>query len=61
MKIRFSLPEVVEIFKQIQERPEKVFQTIQVDVGKTVEKYLPQRMRRADGIFLQAALRTASG
>ena len=45
MKLEVSVPEVVEIFKEIQEQPEKVFEMIRVDMRDTVGQYLTQLMR----------------
>jgi putative transposase len=45
MKLEISVPEVVEVFKEIQEQPEKVFEMIRVDMRETVGQYLTQLMR----------------
>jgi len=45
MKLEISVPEVVEVFKEIREQPEKVFEMIRVDMRETVGQYLTQLMR----------------
>ena len=40
MKVEISVPEVVEIFKEIQAQPEKFFEMIRLDIRETVGKYL---------------------
>ncbi len=52
MKLEVSVPEVVEIFKEIQEQPEKVFEMIRVDMRETVGQYLTQLMRAELTAFL---------
>jgi len=44
MKIEISVPEVVSVFKEIQVRPEKVFEMIRLDVREMVGKYLSEIM-----------------
>lgn len=44
MKIEISVPEVVSIFKEIQENPEKIFQMVRLDVQEMVGKYLSEMM-----------------
>lgn len=44
MKIKISVPEVVSVFKEIQIRPEKVFEMIRLDVREMVGKYLSEVM-----------------
>ncbi len=44
MKLEVSVPEVVEIFNQIQNKPEKLFEMIRFDVQKTVGEYLSAMM-----------------
>jgi len=36
MNLEISVPEVVEIFKEIQEQPEKLFEMIRFDIRETV-------------------------
>ena len=36
MKVEISVPEVVSIFKEIQEQPERLFEMIRVDVRQKV-------------------------
>lgn len=52
MKLEISVPEVVEMFKEIQEQPEKVFEMIRLDMRKTVGQYLTQLMRAELTAFL---------
>jgi putative transposase len=40
MKLEISVPEAVEIFKEIQEQPEKLFNIIRVDIQKQVGHFL---------------------
>ena len=44
MKVEISIPEVVEIFKEIQEQPEKLFEMIRFDIRETVGQYLTTMM-----------------
>jgi len=44
MKIEISVPEVVNIFKEIQQQPEKLFEMIRVDIRQSVGKYLSEFM-----------------
>lgn len=44
MKVEISVPEVVEIFKEIQEQPEKLFEMIRFDIRETVGQYLTAMM-----------------
>jgi len=44
MKIEISVPEVVNIFKEIQQSPEKLFEMIRVDVRESVGRYLSEMM-----------------
>jgi putative transposase len=52
MKVEISVPEVVNIFKEIQEQPEKLFEMIRVDVRESVGEYLSQLMDMERTIFL---------
>ena len=52
MKLEVSVPEVVEIFKEIREQPEKVFEMIRVDMRETVGQYLTELMRAELTVFL---------
>ena len=40
MKIEISVPEVVSIFKEIQEQPENIFEMIRVEIRENVGEYL---------------------
>lgn len=44
MKVEVSVPEVVEMFKEIQTQPEKLFEMIRVDIRETVGSYLSTLM-----------------
>ena len=44
MKVEVSVPEVVNIFKELQEGPEKLFEMIRVDMRETVGEYLSKLM-----------------
>ena len=40
MKLEISVPEVVNIFKEIQEKPEKLYEMIRTDIRETIGQYL---------------------
>ena len=40
MKLKISVPEVVGIFKEIQEQPEKLYEMIRADIRETIGQYL---------------------
>ena len=45
MKVEISVPEVVDLFKEIQSRPEKVLEMIRrVDIRESVGEYLSNLM-----------------
>jgi len=44
IKVEISVPEVVEIFKEIQEQPEKLFDMIRVEIRENVGEYLSKLM-----------------
>jgi len=44
MKLEISVPEVVEIFKEIQEQPERLFKMVRVDIRENVGQYLSKLM-----------------
>jgi putative transposase len=44
MKVEISVPEVVEIFKEIQGQPERFFEMIRVDVRDSVSQYISKMM-----------------
>jgi putative transposase len=44
MKVEISVPEVVTIFKKLQEKPEKLFEMIRVDIRESVGEYLSELM-----------------
>ncbi|MDY6894914.1 MAG: IS256 family transposase [Thermotogota bacterium] len=40
MKLEISIPEVVDIFKEIQEQPEQLYEIIRADIRETIGQYL---------------------
>ena len=44
MKVEISVPEVVEIFKEIREQPERIFEMIRVEIRENVGGYLSKLM-----------------
>jgi len=44
MKVEISVSKVVEIFKEIQEQPERLFEMIRVDIRENVGQYLSKLM-----------------
>jgi len=44
MKVEVSVPEVVSIFKEIQEQPERIFEMIRVEIRENVGEYLSRLM-----------------
>jgi len=44
MRIEISVPEVVSIFKEIQQNPEQIFQMLRLDVKEMVGRYLSEMM-----------------
>ena len=44
MKVEISVPEVVSIFKEIQEQPENIFDMIRVEIRENVGEYLSRLM-----------------
>jgi putative transposase len=44
MKVEMSLPEVVSLFKEIQQQPEKLFEMIRMDIRDNVGQYLSKLM-----------------
>jgi putative transposase len=40
MKLDINIPEVVSIFKEIQEQPEKLYEMIRSDIRETIGQYL---------------------
>jgi len=55
MKVEISVPEVVSIFKEIQEQPEKLFEMIRFDIRETVGQYLTAMMNAELTHFLGRA------
>ena len=45
MKVKISVPEVVSIFKEIQEQPERIFEMIRVEIRENVGEYLSELMK----------------
>lgn len=52
MNLEISVPEVVEIFKEIKEQLEKLFEMIRFDIRKTVGQYLTAMMNTELSHFL---------
>ncbi|MCJ7595928.1 MAG: IS256 family transposase [Desulfobacterales bacterium] len=52
MKVEISVPEVVSLFKEIQEQPEKLFEMIRVDIRHSVGEYLSELMGTELSSFL---------
>jgi len=44
MKIEISVPEVVSVFKEIQEQPQKIFEMIRFEIQEVVGRYLTEMM-----------------
>ena len=44
MKVEINVPEVVSLFKDIQQQPEKLFEMIRMDIRETVGQYLSNLM-----------------
>ena len=44
MNVEISVPEVVEIFKEIQEQPKQIFEMIRVEIRESVGQYLSKLM-----------------
>ena len=44
MKLEISVPEVVDIFKEIKEQPEQIFEMIRSDIRDTIGTYLSELM-----------------
>jgi len=40
MKLEISVPEVIDIFKEIQEQPEQLYEMIRADIKETIGQYL---------------------
>jgi putative transposase len=55
MKVEISVHEIVEIFKEIQEQPEKLFEMIRFDIRETVGQYLTAMMNAELTHFLGRA------
>ena len=44
MKLEMSVPELVEVFKEIQKQPEQIFEMIRLDVREIVGDYMTAMM-----------------
>ncbi len=44
MKVEINVPEVVNLFKEIQQKPEKLFEMIRMDIRESVGQYLSHLM-----------------
>ena len=45
MKVEISVPEIVEVFKEIQEQPGKILEMVRADMPKVVGEYLSDIMQ----------------
>jgi putative transposase len=52
MNVEISVPEVVEIFKEIKEQPQRLFEMIRFDIRETVGQYLTAMMNAELSHFL---------
>ncbi len=52
MKVEISVPEVVSIFKEIQEQPENIFKMMRVEIRENVGEYLSKLMDMERSQFL---------
>ncbi|MBE9570456.1 MAG: transposase [Proteobacteria bacterium] len=52
MNVEINVPEVVRIFKEIQEQPEKLFEMIRFDIRETIGQYLTAMMNAELSHFL---------
>jgi putative transposase len=52
MNLKISIPKVIEIFKEIQEQPERLFEMIRFDIRETVGQYLTTMMNAELSHFL---------
>jgi len=55
MKVEISVPEVVSVFKEIQEQPQKIFEMIRFEVREVVGRYLTEMMNAELTHFLGRA------
>ncbi|HUT69507.1 MAG TPA: IS256 family transposase [Desulfatiglandales bacterium] len=53
MKVEISVPEIVAIFKEIQEQPERIFEMIRVEIRENVGEYLSKLMDMERTQFLE--------
>jgi len=56
--LEITVSEVAEIFKEIQERPSRLFEMIRMDIREVVGKYLTELMNVELTHFLGRALRS---
>ena len=52
MKLEITVPEVISIFKEIQQQPEALFEMIRDDIKQTVGQYLSELMNAEMTRFL---------
>ena len=52
MKVGINVPEVVSIFKEVEEQPQKVFEMTRVDIRQSVGEYLSELMDMEPTCFL---------
>jgi len=53
MKVEISVPEVVSIFKEVQDKPERIFEMIRVEIRENVGQYLSKLMDLERTQFLE--------
>jgi len=44
MKLEISVPEIVDLFKEIKEQPGQIFEMIRIDIRDTIGTYLSELM-----------------
>ena len=52
MKVEVTISEVLKIFKEIQAQPERIFDTIRVDIRESIGEYLSKMMEVKPTHFL---------
>ena len=53
MKVEVTVPEVIQIFNEIQKKPEALFEMIRLDLRQTVGEYLTEIMDAEMTKFLE--------
>ena len=47
MKLQISVPEVINIFKEIKEQPDQLYEMIRTDIRETIGQYLSSLWMRS--------------